>query len=92
MRTALAPVGTAQHRTKPHLENTLERLNKEVKRSADSGIFPSKASIIRRIGAVLLEADDEGQTQRRCMRVEATGEKLNPSPSIATLPLRPKAA
>jgi transposase-like protein len=49
----------AQHRTKLHSTNPLERLNKEVKRRADVvGIFPSEASIIRLIGAVLLEAND----------------------------------
>ena len=56
----------AQHRTKLHSTNPLERLNKEVKRRADVvGIFPSEASIIRLIGAVLLEANDEWQMQHR---------------------------
>jgi transposase-like protein len=42
----------AAHRTKLHSVNTLERLNKEVKRRTDVvGIFPSEASIIRLIGA-----------------------------------------
>ena len=35
-------------------------MNKEVKRRADVvGIFPAEASIVRLIGAVLLEANDE---------------------------------
>jgi hypothetical protein len=47
----------AQHRAKLHSTNPLERLNKEVKRRADVvGIFPGEASIVRLIGAVLLEA------------------------------------
>jgi len=43
--------------------NPLGRLNKEVKRRADVvGIFPGEASITRLIGAVLLEQNDEWQT------------------------------
>jgi putative transposase len=48
----------AQHRTKLHSTNPLERLNKEVKRRADVvGIFPNEASITRLFGAILLDAD-----------------------------------
>ena len=56
----------AQHRTKLHSTNPLERLNKEVKRRADVvGIFPNEESITRLIGAVLMEANDEWQLQQR---------------------------
>jgi putative transposase len=83
----------AQHRTKLHSTNTLERLNKEVKRRADVvGIFPSEQSIVRLLGAVLLEANDEWQLQRRYMGVEAMGETLTPTPTNETLQLPPKAA
>lgn len=77
-----------QHRTKLHSTNPLER-----KRRADVvGIFPSEASIIRLIGAVLLEANDEWQMQHRYMGVEAMGEILNPPHTNETLQLPPKAA
>jgi putative transposase len=57
----------------------LERLNKEVKRRADVvGIFPGEASIVRLIGAVLLEANDEWQLQHRYMQLEAMAELLPP--------------
>ncbi len=83
----------AQHRTKLHSTNPLERLNKEVKRRADVvGISPSEASIIRLIGAGLLEANDEWQMQHRYMGVAAMGEMLNPPTTNETLQLPPKAA
>jgi len=60
------------HRGKIHSTNPLERLNKEVKRRADVvGIFPNEAAIIRLIGAVLLEQNDEWLLQHRYMQVEA---------------------
>ncbi len=83
----------AQHRTKLHSTNPLERLNREVKRRADVvGIFPSEQSIVRLIGAVLLEANDEWQLQHRYMGVEAMGEMLNPASTSETLQLSPRAA
>ena len=76
-----------QHRAKLHSTNPLERLNKEVKRRADVvGIFPSEPSIIRLIGAVLLEANDEWQLQHRYMQVEAMAE-LVPPPVTGALAL-----
>lgn len=69
----------AQHRAKLHSTNSLERLNKEVKRRADVvGIFPWEQSILRLIGAVLLEANDEWQLQHRYMQVEAMAELMTP--------------
>jgi hypothetical protein len=62
----------SQHRAKLHSTNPLERLNKEVKRRADVvGIFPNEEAIIRLIGAVLFEQNDEWLGQHRYMQVEA---------------------
>jgi len=75
----------AQHRVKIHSTNPIERLNKEVKRRADVvGIFPNEGAIIRLIGAVLLEANDEWQLQHRYMQTEAMAE-LTP-PTINAVP------
>ena len=69
----------AQHRTKLHSTNPLERLNKEVKRRADVvGIFPTEDSIGRLIGSVLLEANDEWQLQHRYMQIEGMAELNQP--------------
>ena len=74
-----------QHRAKLHSTNPLERLNKGVERRADVvGIFPSGQSILRLIGAVLLEANDEWQLQHRCMRLEAMAELTPPIEDEAT--------
>jgi putative transposase len=73
----------AQHRAKLHSVNPLERLNKEVKRRADVvGIFPSEPSILRLIGAVLLEANDEWQLQHRYLQLEAMAELAPPLTEI----------
>ena len=61
----------AQHRTKPHSTNPLERLNKEVKRRADVVGIPNEDSIMRFIGAVLFKQNDEWRSQHRHMQVEA---------------------
>ena len=83
----------AQHRAKLHSTNPLERLNKEVKRRADVvGIFPGEASILRLLGAVLLEANDEWQTGHRYMQLEGMAELLSPDPAAESLRLPPKAA
>ena len=60
------------------------------KRRADVvGIFPGETSIVRLIGAVLLEANDEWQLQHRYMQVEAMAE-LTAEPELAQIP--PQAA
>ena len=68
-----------QHRSKIHSTNPLERLNKEVKRRADVvGIFLNESAIIRLIGAVLLEANDEWQLQNSYMQTEPMAELMAP--------------
>lgn len=83
----------AQHRTKLHSTNPLERLNKEVKRRADVvGIFPNEDSIVRLVGAVLMEQNDEWQTQNRYMQIEGMAEIATPLIDLQPPQIAPKAA
>jgi putative transposase len=57
--------------------NPLERLNKEIKRRTNVvGIFPNDASIVRLVGAQLLEQQEEWQLERRRFFSEATMAKI----------------
>ena len=73
--------------------NPLERLNKEVKRRADVvGIFPNEESIVRLVGAVLMEHNDDWQTQNRYMQIEGFAEPADKTADLKPLQITPKAA
>ena len=55
-----------EHRRRLHSTNPLERLHKEIKRRTRVvGIFPSRDSLMRMVGTLLAEQDDEWQVSDR---------------------------
>ena len=69
-----------EHWAQIHSTNPLERLNGEIKRRTDVvAIFPNEAAIVRLVGALLLEQNDEWAVQRRYMSLE-TLEGLSDDP------------
>src|SRR5436853_118456 len=73
----------AQHRTKLHSTNPLERLNGEIKRRTEVvGIFPNEAAIVRLVGAILLEQNDEWAVQRARYMTLETIAPLGDDPTV----------
>jgi transposase-like protein len=73
-----------QHRTKLHFTNPIERLNGEIKRRTEVvGIFPNEDAIVRLIGAVLLEQNDEWAVQRARYMTLETIAPLSDDPTVS---------
>jgi transposase-like protein len=67
------------HWTRIYSTNPLERLNKEIKRRTKVvEIFPDVPSVIRLVGTLLVETDDEWQVQRRFFSKDSMRELYEP--------------
>jgi putative transposase len=76
-----------EHRRQIYSTNPLERLNKELKRrSAVVGIFPNRAAVIRLLGALLAEQNDEWLVGRHYFSETSMHKLLHP-PDGTPLPM-----
>jgi transposase-like protein len=77
----------AEHWRQIYSTNPLERLNKELKRrSAVVGIFPNRAAVIRLLGALLMEQNDEWLVGRHYFSETSMHKLLHPPPG-APIPM-----
>lgn len=62
-----------EHRRRLRTNNGLERLNREIKRRTRvASLFPNEASLLRLATAVLMEVDEEWQTEKRYLSKQTT--------------------
>ncbi|CDX45203.1 transposase (fragment) [Mesorhizobium sp. ORS 3359] len=73
-----------EHRVKLHSINPIERLNGEIKRRTEVvGIFPNDEAIVRLVGALLLEQNDEWAVQRARYMTLETISQMSDDPLIS---------
>ena len=73
-----------QHRAKLHSTNPIECFNGEIKRRTEVvGIFPNEAAIVRLVGTILIEHNDEWAVQRARYMTLETIAPLSDDPAVS---------
>ena len=73
----------ADHRRRIRTNNVQERTNREIKRRTRAAqVFPSMESMIRLVGAVMAEADEDWSTRRCMATMDALEREAPPEPAI----------
>ena len=73
-----------EHRARLHSINPIERINGEIKRRTEVvGIFPNDEAVVRLVGALLLEQNDEWVVQRARYMTLETIEPLSDDPPVS---------
>jgi hypothetical protein len=70
-----------EHWSRIYSINPLERLNREIKRCSDVvGVSPDETSVVRLVGAMLMERADEWEVERRPFSLESMRKLTAPDP------------
>jgi hypothetical protein len=78
------------HRRRPRTIDTLERLDKELRRRTRvAGLFPNEASALRPVSAVATEIGEEWETNRKYLTMEPDGPAAGGEPGIYRNELAP---